>query len=227
MVKRSKSYRAMAEAVDVDRGYSVEEAVKILKQNKRAKFDESVDVVLKLDIDSRQADQLVRGSISLPHGTGKTMRVLVFAEGSHAEEAVAAGAQEVGSEELVEKVQKGYLDFDVAIAHSSMMRHVGKLGRVLGPKGLMPSPKSGTVTDNVGLAVKEFKAGKIEYRNDEYGNIHAGVGKTSFDDNKLAENVTTFIKHIVSVRPSSVKGTYVDRVFLSSTMGPGLKVVSW
>ena len=227
MAKRSKSYRVMAEKIDVDRGYTVEEAVKELKKVLRSKFDESVDLVLKLDIDPRQADQLVRGSISLPHGTGKSVRVLVFAEGAQAEEAQAAGAQDVGSEDLVEKIKKGYLDFDVAIAHPSMMRHVGKLGRLLGPKGLMPSPKSGTVTPNVGQAVNEFKAGKIEFRNDEYGNVHAGVGKMSFAEEQIMENVTTFIKHIVNNRPASVKGTFVDRVFLSSTMGPGLRIVSW
>lgn len=225
MKKRSKGYRAVAEQVDVDRSYSVEEAVGILKKQHRVKFDESVDIAMKLDIDARQADQLVRGSISLPHGIGKSVRVLVFAEGAQAEEAKKSGATIVGGEDLVEKIQGGFFDFDVAIAHSSMMRHVGKLGRVLGPKGLMPSPKSGTVVDDVSTAVREFVAGKIEYRNDEYGNVHASVGKLGFEESKIVDNVNAFVKHIVASRPSSVKGSFVTKVCLSSTMGPGLRIM--
>ena len=177
---------------------------------------------IKLDIDPRQADQLVRGSFSLPKGTGKTLRVICFAEGEMAEKALEAGAIEAGGEELAKKVQGGWLDFDVAVAHPGTMRFVGRLGKTLGPKGLMPSPKSGTVTPDVVTAVKEFKGGKIEFRNDSFGNIHVPVGKLDFTKEDLIENISAMIGHIKNARPQAVKGIYMKTVFLSTTMGPGL-----
>lgn len=221
---RSKRYKAMTEGLDSHQVKPVEEAVQTLKSLKHAKFDETVEIAIKLAIDTKQADQLVRGSLSLPNGTGKSLRVIAFAEGEMAEAAKTAGAVEVGSADLADKIAKGWLDFDVAVAHPSMMRFVGKLGKMLGPKGLMPSPKSGTVTDKVGEAVAEFAAGKIEFRNDKEGNVHMIVGKVSFEAEKLVENVNAAIKHILSIRPTAVKGEYITKVTLSSTMGPGLQV---
>ncbi len=222
MAKRSKRYTQSANVLDPKKKYELKEAIKVLKSFKPAKFDESVEVAMKLGIDPKQSDQLIRGSISLPKGIGKSLKVIVFASGEKAEIARKAGGDEVGAEELVKKVEGGWTDFDVAISASDMMRLVGKLGRVLGPLGKMPSPKSGTVTDDIETAVKEFKAGKIEYRTDAGGNVHALVGKTSFSDIDLEENINAFVKHIVNSRPVSAKGVFVEKVSVSSTMSPGI-----
>ena len=224
MAKRSKRYIESTKKVDAGKKYDLKEAVRLLKSFMPAKFDESVEVVMKLGIDPKQSDQLIRGAISLPRGIGKSLKVIVFASGEKAELAKKAGADEVGAEDLVKKVEGGWSDFDVAIATSDMMRLVGKLGRVLGPQGKMPSPKSGTVTDAIESAVKEFKAGKIEYRTDGGGNVHALVGKVSFSEADLEDNINTFIKHIVSSRPASAKGVFVEKVSVSSTMNPGIMV---
>ena len=222
MAKRSKRYLESRKVVDSEKKYGITEAVKLLKMFKTAKFNESVEVAMKLGIDPKQSDQLIRGSISLPKGIGKSLKVIVFATGEKAALAKKAGADEVGAEDLVKKVEGGWADFDVAISTSDMMRLVGKLGRVLGPQGKMPSPKSGTVTDDVETAVKEFKAGKIEYRTDAGGNVQALVGKLSFSDADLEENINTFVKHIMNSRPSSAKGEFVEKVSVSSTMSPGI-----
>lgn len=222
MARRSKRYTESRKIVDNTKKYEVMDAIKLLKSFRPAKFDESVEVAIKLDIDPKQSDQLVRGSISLPKGIGRSLKVIVFASGEKATVAKKAGADEVGAEDLVKKVEGGWADFDVAIATSDMMKLVGKLGRVLGPQGKMPSPKSGTVTDDIETAVKEFKAGKIEYRTDASGNVHALVGKVSFSEKDLEDNINTFIKQIISSRPASVKGVFLERASLSSTMNPGI-----
>jgi large subunit ribosomal protein L1 len=223
--KPSRRFRELAGKVDVAKQYALNDAISILKSGaKKCKFDESVDLAIKLDIDTKQADQLVRGSFSLPKGTGKTMRVICFAEGALAETAKKAGAVEAGGEELAKRVDGGWLEFDVAIAHPATMRYVGRLGKVLGPKGLMPSPKSGTVTPDVAKAVQEFKAGKIEFRNDSFGNVHVAVGKLSFSNEDIAANVKAMVDHIVAIRPQSVKGNYLRKITLTSTMGPGLRL---
>ena len=222
MAKRSKRYLESRKVVDSEKKYGIHEAVKLLKLLKPAKFNESVEVAMKLGIDPKQSDQLIRGSISLPKGIGKSLKVIVFATGEKAALAKKSGADEVGAEDLVKKVEGRWADFDVAISTSDMMRLVGKLGRVLGPQGKMPSPKSGTVTDDVETAVKEFKAGKIEYRTDAGGNVQALVGKLSFSDADLEENINTFVKHIMNSRPSSAKGEFVEKVSVSSTMSPGI-----
>lgn len=222
----SRRYSENVKKVDNKKRFPLEQAVALLKDLKNAKFDETVEVAMKLGIDPRKSDQLIRGSVSLPKGIGKKVKILVFApDGELAESAKKAGADVVGGEELVEKIQKeNWLDFDVAIAHSSMMRFVGKLGKVLGPKGMMPSPKSGTVTDNVALAVQEFKSGKVEYRTDGGGNVHAPVGKKSFSVENLIANIETFVEHIKSMKPPAAKGTYIQKVVISSTMGCGIPV---
>ena len=223
--KPSRRYREIANKVDPNKSYTVAEAVAFLKAApKKCKFDESVDLAIKLDIDTKQADQLVRGSFSLPKGTGKTMRVICFADGALADAARAAGAVEAGGEELAKKVDGGWLEFDVAVAHPATMRYVGRLGKVLGPKGLMPSPKSGTVTTDVAKAVQEFKAGKIEFRNDTFGNVHVTVGKLSFANADLEANVKAMLDHITAIRPQTVKGLYMRKATLTSTMGPGLRL---
>lgn len=222
MAKRSKRYLESRKVVNSEKKYGIHEAVKLLKLLKPAKFNESVEVAMKLGIDPKQSDQLIRGSISLPKGIGKSLKVIVFATGEKAALAKKAGADEVGAEDLVKKVESGWADFDVAISTSDMMRLVGKLGRVLGPQGKMPSPKSGTVTDDIETAVKEFKAGKIEYRTDAGGNVQALVGKLSFSDADLEDNINTFVKHIMNSRPSSAKGEFVEKVSVSSTMSPGI-----
>lgn len=222
MSKRSKRYLESKKKVDSDKKYGLKEAIDLLKSFKTAKFDESVEVAMKLGIDPKQSDQLIRGSISLPRGIGKSLKVIVFASGEKAEIARKAGADEVGAEDLVKKVDGGWTDFDVAIATSDMMKFVGRLGRVLGPQGKMPSPKSGTVTDNVETAVKEFKAGKIEYRTDAGGNVHALVGRVSFSNADLEDNIDTFVKHIMNSRPASAKGVFVEKVSVSSAMSPGI-----
>lgn len=222
MANRSKRYLESRKVVDPEKKYGLNEAVKILKSFKSAKFNESVEVAMKLGIDPKQSDQLIRGSISLPKGIGRSLKVIVFATGEKAVQAKKAGADEVGAEDLVKKVEGGWADFDVAISASDMMRLVGKLGRVLGPQGKMPSPKSGTVTDDIEMAVKEFKAGKIEYRTDAGGNVHALVGKLSFADADLEDNINTFVRHIINSRPASAKGEFIEKVSVSSTMSPGI-----
>jgi len=221
---RSKRYLSAAEAAARPGALSIPEAVKAVKAGATAKFDETINLAIKLNIDTKQAEQLVRGSLSLPHGIGKTMRVIAFCEGEEAERARQNGAVAVGGADLVEKILGGWMEFDVAIAHPAMMRFIGKLGKVLGPKGLMPSPKSGTVTEKTAEAVREFAAGKIEFRNDKEGNVHIPVGKRSFEDEKLVANIRAAIQHILSLRPSAVKGDYVQRIFVSSTMGPSLRI---
>ncbi|WP_372368587.1 50S ribosomal protein L1 [Candidatus Uabimicrobium sp. HlEnr_7] len=221
----SKRHAENLTKVDEKKRYSVDEAIKILQSCKRTKFDETVEVSMKLGIDPRKSDQLVRGSVSLPKGTGKTIKILVFAEGDPAAQAKEAGADYVGSSEYADKIQKeGWLDFDLVIAHPAMMRHVGKLGKILGPKGKMPSPKSGTVTPNVAQAVKEFKAGKVEFRSDGGGNVLAPLGRMSFAPEDLIVNATAFIEHISNIKPSTAKGTYMQKVCISSSMGPGLMI---
>ncbi len=222
---RSKRYVESDKLVEKSKVYEVKEAVTVLKTLKKAKFDETVDIVMKLGVDPKHSDQLVRGSFSLPKGIGKEVRVAVFAgSADKIELAQSAGAIEAGGDDLLKKVEGGWMDFDVAISTPDMMGKVGKLGRVLGPQGKMPSPKSGTVTNDIQTAVKEFKEGKIEYRTDAGGNVHVPVGKTSFPDEDLVENIKSFIKHIVSNKPPAAKGTFVQKIFISSTMGPGLRV---
>lgn len=225
-IQHSKRFRKALENHDRNKSYSVEDAVGQVKEKASAKFDETVDLAIKLKIDSKQADQLVRGSLSLPHGIGKSMRVVAFAEGEMAAAATAAGAIEAGGQDLVDRIAGGWMDFDVAVAHPSMMRFLSKLGKVLGPKGLMPSPKSGTVTDKVPEAVAEFAAGKLEFRNDKEGNVHMVVGKVSFDANKLVDNINAAVAHIKAIRPQAVRGEYITGVFVSSTMGPGFRIAN-
>jgi large subunit ribosomal protein L1 len=223
-MKHGKKYREASQRYDKQTPYPAKEALELVKTLSSAKFDETVEVVFLLGIDPKKADQLVRGTVSLPHGTGKDVRVAVFTSGDH-DEAKAAGADVVGGKDLVEKLQAGgELDFDVAIATPDMMAEVGKLGKVLGPRGLMPNPKAGTVTQEVGRAVGEFKAGRLEYRNDRYGNVHIPVGKVSFDAEKLVDNLTAISSEIVRSKPASSKGRFLKGMSLSSTMGPGVKV---
>jgi len=221
MRKRSKRYAGAMGKIDRNRQYDPKEALGIIKDLPAPKFDETVDVVVKLGIDPRKTDQLVRGAVSLPKGLGKSVKVVVFAEGDKAEAATGAGADEVGSAELAEKIQGGWMDFDVVIASPDMMKHVGKLGKVLGPQGKMPSPKSGTVTPDVAKAVQEFKAGKVEFRTDAGGNVHAPLGKRSFSVDDLTENLTAFLNHLIGMRPAAVKGQFFRKVSVSTTMGPG------
>ena len=222
MAKHSKRMVAALKGVDREKTYQTSEALDLLKSLPGPKFDESVELAVSLGIDPRKTDQLVRGAVSLPNGLGKTIRVVVFAEGDKAEAAKEAGADEVGSGELADKIAGGWLDFDVVITSPDMMKHVGKLGRVLGPQGKMPSPKSGTVTPDVANAVREFKAGKVEFRTDAGGNVHAAIGKRSFDTPQLFENLRVFLEHVSSLRPPAVKGNFFRRVSLSTSMGPGL-----
>jgi large subunit ribosomal protein L1 len=221
MRKRSKRYEEASKRIDRSRPYAARDALGLLKALPAPKFDETVDVVVRLGIDPKKTDQLVRGAVSLPRGLGKSVRVVVFAEGEKAEAARAAGADAVGSEDLAKRIADGWLDFDVVIASPDMMKHVGKLGKVLGPQGKMPSPKSGTVTPEVGQAVQEFKAGKVEFRTDAGGNVHAPVGKRSFSVDDLEQNLTAFLNHLTSLRPPSVKGQFLRKVSVSTTMGPG------
>jgi len=224
MVKRSKRYQEAVGLVDREKLYEVDDAIDLLKTLPPAKFDEAIEVAVRLGIDPEKTDQLIRGAVSLPNGLGKAVKVIVFAEGDKAEAAKAAGADEVGSDDLAEKIAGGWADFDIVIASPDMMKHVGKLGRVLGPSGKMPSPKSGTVTPDVAAAVEEFKAGKVEFRTDAGGNIHAPVGRASFSSEALTENLTTFLDHLASLRPAAQKGQYLRKVSLSTTMGPGLRI---
>ncbi|WEG12684.1 50S ribosomal protein L1 [Pullulanibacillus sp. KACC 23026] len=224
MVKKGKRYTAAAEKVNREAVYSLEEAVKLVKETSSAKFDESVDIAIRLGVDTRKNDQQVRGAVVLPNGTGKTQRVLVLARGEKAKEAEAAGADYVGDQEYIAKINQGWFEFDVMVATPDMMPEVGKLGRVLGPKGLMPNPKTGTVTMDVTKAVNEIKAGKVEFRAHKDGNVHAPIGKVSFDDQKLIENFNTFLEAILKAKPAAAKGVYVRNIAVSSTMGPGVKV---
>jgi len=223
-MKRSKRYRQAREVGEAGKEYTVAEAIQTVQAQAAAKFDETVELAISTGLDPRKADQALRGTISLPKGTGKTLRVIAFCPPDQVEAAQAAGAIEAGGEELVQKVSDGWQEFDVAIAAPAMMRFVGKLGRVLGPKGLMPSPKSGTVTPDVAAAVAEFAAGKIEYRLDANGNIHAPVGKRSFAPEDLATNVQTLLDTIQKAKPAAVKGRYIRSVTLSSSMGPGIRI---
>jgi len=223
-MKASKRVRNLKKTVDTAKEYKLIEAIKVLKENSKVKFTESLDCAIRLGVDPRHADQMVRGTVSLPNGTGKEVKVLVVAKGAKAEEATAAGADFAGFEEYLEKIKNGWADVDVVIATPDVMGELGKLGKILGPKGLMPNPKSGTVTMDVAKAVKEVKAGKIEFRVEKTGIVHTSLGKLSFEPEKLVENANAFLSTIIKLKPSSAKGTYVKSVFLSSTMGPGLKI---
>lgn len=224
MAKKGKRYTAALGEIDRNNEYSIADAVKILKGNAKAKFDETIEVALNLGVDPRHADQMVRGTVSLPHGTGKSLRVAVFAKDAKADEAREAGADIVGAEDLAEKIQGGEMDFDRCIATPDMMGVVGRLGKVLGPKGMMPNPKLGTVTPDVKGAIQAAKAGQIEFRVEKEGIIHAGVGKASFSEEQLAENISAFVQAIQQAKPSGAKGTYMQKVSVTSTMGPGLKL---
>lgn len=219
-----KKYLEALKKFDRTQLYDPAQAVDLVKETAPARFDETVDVAVRLGVDPKHADQMVRGAVVLPHGIGKTVRVLVFAKGDKAKEAAEAGADLVGAEDLVEKIQGGFLDFDVAIATPDMMGMVGKLGRILGPRGLMPNPKTGTVTFDVRSAVRDSKAGKIEYRTEKTGIVHAPIGKVSFDREKLLDNFYTLIEALIRAKPAAAKGQYIKSVTLSSTMGPGIKV---
>lgn len=225
MARKGKRYRADLEN-RTEEAMPIGDAVKKLKQFKKTKFDQTVEVCMHLGIDPKQADQMIRGSLSLPHGVGATKRVIAFCSDEKVAEAKEAGAIEAGGEDLVKKVEGGWMDFDVAVAEPAMMRDVAKLGRVLGPKGLMPSPKSGTVTPEVATAVKDYAAGKVEFRNDSGGNVHAAVGKFSFDETQLTENAQAFITHITKMKPSTTKGHYIKKVSLSATMTPSVMVAA-
>ena len=225
MAKRGKRYQELAKLVDKNRLYEPEEALNLTKETAKAKFDETIELHLKLGVDSRHADQQVRGAVVLPHGTGKTVRTLVFAKGDKAKEAENAGSDFVGAEELVEKIQKeSWFDYDVIIATPDMMGMLGRLGRLLGPKGLMPNPKAGTVTTDIARAVQEAKAGKIEYRLDKTNIIHCPIGKASFDADKLRENFETLVGAVIKAKPAAAKGTYIRSCTVASSMGPGIKV---
>lgn len=224
MAKKSKKFQDAAKKVDSTKSYSVEEAVALAKEVDFAKFDATIEVAYRLGIDTRKNDQQIRGAVVLPNGTGKTQRVLVFAKGEKAKEAEAAGADYVGDADMVQKIQGGWFDFDVIVATPDMMGEVGRLGRVLGPKGLMPNPKTGTVTMDVTKAIDEIKAGKVTYRADKAGNIHVPIGKVSFDDAKLLENFRTINDVIVKAKPATAKGQYVKNVSVTTTFGPGVKV---
>jgi large subunit ribosomal protein L1 len=223
-MKRSKAYRAAAEQIDRSRLYSPAEAVALARKASPAKFDPTVEVALRLGVDPRKADQMVRGTVNLPHGTGKTARVLAFATGDRAEEARAAGADYVGSDDLIERIQGGFLDFDAVVATPDLMGKVGRLGRILGPRGLMPNPKTGTVTPDVGKAVTDIKGGKIEFRVDRHGNLHFIIGKASFPDSALVENYAAAIDEILRLKPSAAKGRYLKKASITTTMGPSIPV---
>ncbi|MCY6371570.1 50S ribosomal protein L1 [Clostridium ganghwense] len=225
MAKRGKNYQESIKLIDKDALYTPSEAIDLVLKTAKAKFDETVELSVRLGVDPRHADQQVRGAVVLPHGTGKKVRVLVFAKGDKAKEAEAAGADYVGAEEYLEKIQKeNWFDFDVVVATPDMMGTVGRLGRVLGPKGLMPNPKSGTVTFDVSKAIAEIKAGKVEYRVDKTSIVHVPIGKKSFGNEKLAENYTVLMEAVVKAKPAAAKGQYIKSVALSSTMGPGLRI---
>jgi large subunit ribosomal protein L1 len=219
---RSRRYQKAAAQVDRTKRYAVAEGMALIKSLAGPKFDEAVDVAVRIGIDAKKTDQLVRGSVSLPKGTGKSIKIAVFAEGDKAKDALAAGADFVGSADLADKIEKGFTDFDMTIASPDMMKYVGKLGKVLGPQGKMPSPKAGTVTPNVAAAVREFKAGKIEFRTDAGANVHAAIGKKSFGAEDLATNLRAFLDHLRTLRPSQAKGEFIKKVVVSTSMGPGI-----
>jgi large subunit ribosomal protein L1 len=223
-MQRSKAYRKAAEQIDRSRLYSPAQAVSLARKTSPTKFDATVEVALRLGVDPRRADQMVRGTVNLPNGTGKTARVLVFATGDRAEEATAAGADYVGSDDLIERIQGGFLDFDAVVATPDMMGKVGRLGRVLGPRGLMPNPKTGTVTPDVGKAVSDIKGGKIEFRVDKNGNLHFVIGRASFTDRALAENYAAALDEVIRLKPAAAKGRYLRRVTMTTSMGPGIPV---
>lgn len=224
MAKRGKKYQEALKLVDRTKKYPIDEAVELVKKTSIAKFDATVECAIRLNIDPRKAEQNLRGAISLPHGTGKAVRVLVITKGAKIEEALAAGADYAGETEYLDKIKSGWFEFDTVIASPDMMGELGKLGRILGPKGLMPNPKTGTVTMEIEKTVKEFKAGKVEYRTDKVGNMQIPVGKVSFTDQQIKENVQAFYRQIVRIKPSTVKGVYVQNVAITSTMGPGIKL---
>lgn len=223
-MKRGKRYKELQGLLEAGKDYALDEAVELLKKTAKAQFDESIEISVNLGVDPRHADQVVRGTVALPHGTGKEIKILVLAKGDKEGEAKEAGADFVGFDDYIQKIQKGWLGFDVVVATPDTMGEVGKLGKVLGPRGLMPNPKSGTVTMEVGKAVKELKAGKIEFRVDKYGILHAVLGKTSFEANQIRENILAFMDTVIRLKPSASKGQYVQRVSLSSTMGPGISI---
>src|SRR5690625_4609055 len=224
MAKKGKKYLEALKLIDRNNQYDIKEAVELAKKASSAKFDETIDVVYRLGIDTKKADQQIRGAFVLPHGTGKTQRVLVFAKGDKAKEAENAGADYVGDADFIEKINQGWFDFDVVVATPDMMAEVGKLGRVLGPNGLMPNPKTGTVTFEIEKAVNDIKAGKVEYRADKAGNVHVPIGKVSFDDEKLIEHFDAMTDTIVKAKPQSAKRTYMKNVAISTTMGPGIRI---
>lgn len=226
MAKQSKRFRALAEKVQDGEPKPVAEAVSILKEFGNTKFDQTVEVAFRLGIDPKQADQMVRGSIVLPHGIGKSLRVAVFAKDDKAKEAEEAGADIIGAEELATKIKGGWLEFDVCIASPDMMKLVGPLGKTLGPRGLMPSPRAGTVTPEIAKTVQEYKAGKVEFRNDKAGIVHAVVGKLSFDQQKLVDNIDALVQQIQNMRPNTLKGTYIKGISLSATMSPGIRIAA-
>lgn len=224
MAKHSKAYRAAAEKIEAGRVYSPLEAIRLAQQTSTTKYDATVEVAFRLGVDPRKADQMVRGTVNLPHGTGKTARVLVFANGEKAEQALAAGADEVGGDELIEKVAAGYTDFDAAVATPDLMGKVGRLGKVLGPRGLMPNPKTGTVTMDVAKAVSDIKGGKIEFRVDKHANLHFIIGKVSFTDAQLVENYAAALEEVLRLKPASSKGRYIRKASVTTTMGPSVLV---
>ncbi|MDD3807338.1 MAG: 50S ribosomal protein L1 [Candidatus Marinimicrobia bacterium] len=223
-MKHSRRYRELLKQVDREYEYPLNEGIKLLKKIASAHFDETVELSINLGVDPKYADQMVRGTVILPYGTGKKIRVLVFAQGEKVKEALDAGTDYAGLDEYIQKIQNGWLDFDVVIATPDVMRHIGKLGRVLGPHGLMPNPKTGTVTENIAQAVADSKAGKINFRVDRYGIVHVGVGKISFEENQLVENIKTMVTTLIKLRPPSAKGQYLQKITLTSTMGPGIKI---
>ena len=224
MAKKSKRYQEAAKLIEKGKAYSIEEAVALVKETSKVKFDAAVDVAFRLGVDPRQADQQLRGALVLPNGTGKTKKVLVVTEGPKAQEAKDAGADVVGGKEILEDIKKGWLDFEVMIATPDMMAELGKLGRILGPKGLMPNPKTGTVTTDVAKAVSDAKAGRVEYRTDSFGNIHTIIGKVSFTEEDLLANLNAVVSQIIKIKPATVKGDYIKNISISSTMGPGIKI---
>lgn len=224
MAKKGKKYQESLKQIDAEKVYNIDEAVGLVKKTATANFDETIEAAIRLGIDTRKNDQQVRGAVVLPNGTGKTVRVLVFAKGDKVKEAEEAGADYVGDQEYINKISRGWFDFDVVVATPDMMAEVGKIGRVLGPKGLMPNPKTGTVTPDVSKAVEEIKAGKVEYRADKQGNVHVPIGKASFENSKLLENFETVVETLVKAKPAAAKGTYLRNISVSSTMGPGVKV---
>ena len=224
MSSKGKSYRARLEKVDRDRKYTLEEGLRLVRETARVKFDETVELAVRLGVDPRQADQNIRGTVLLPHGMGKTVKVLAFAKGEKEKEAQEAGADFIGSDDLVKKISEGWLEFDKAVATPDMMGAVGRIGKILGPRGLMPNPKAGTVTQEIGKAVRELKAGKLEFRVDKAGIVHIPIGKVSFPEEQLVENARAILASLVRAKPASAKGNYIRGVALSATMGPGIKV---